>query len=170
MNSIEKYNEKIDGSAKKERIKFERHQEDIVLIFKWLIYSGMDLPSTNGLIIMKAIYKECFLIKEIIPEINRRGIGSFVAYLKDKTLKKYPNFSDTEMFYYEKIIRGIYVECREMELYIQETNRLLKLYDAELNMIQHEYMEGNYLEKWANIIRFSFCKTIENHLIQIREE
>lgn len=170
LSSIEKYNEKIDGNAKKERIKFERHQEDVELIFKWLIYSEMYLPTMNELIIMNAIYKECFLIKEIIPEINRRGIGSFVAYLKDKTSNKYPNLSDTEMFYYEKIIRGIYVECGEMELYIQETNRLLKLYDAELNMIQHEYMKGNYLEKWANIIKSSFCKTIENHLITLREE
>ena len=70
------------------------------------------------------------------------------------------------MFYYEKIFRGIYRERGKVGQYIQETECLLKLYKAELNMIQHKYMKGNYLKNWADIIKASFCKAVDEHLIK----
>lgn len=158
----------VKENTKSAQIKYKRHKKDVDTIYEWLMSSGTRLPigDRDEAIVLKAIYKECFLIKEIIPQINRRGIRSFLNQLNDSSKKDYSNLTDTEMFYYEKIFRGIYRERGKVGQYIQETECLLKLYKAELNMIQHKYMKGNYLKNWADIIKASFCKAVDEHLIK----
>lgn len=75
--------------------------------------------------------KECYCYTDIPKTLLKRKFGSFLNYIQSEKGSVPDNMITTELFYYEKIIRGIYRENGDLEKYrkrIQAAERAVQIY------------------------------------------
>lgn len=106
-------------------------------------------------LLMRAIYSEAY-IYTVVPEfVANRKWRSFLTYIQTDEAKNMDNMNLRELFYFEKIRRGLYREYGCLDEYRRETNIKKKLYELEILMFSEEYMKNGYLGIWVKAIKDS---------------
>lgn len=167
----EKYNEKYDVrglnldllsnqeirekfcEGNNERIdRFEKKYGECKKLFKWFTeYRGRCFFCERS-VALKAIYRECFVYVDMPEEINRRGMKSFFKSLENEELNEALNMSETEMYVWEKIRRGICRETNRLEEFTMRMEFLREFHKFEKKVVNHENRRNHYFSMWIDVL------------------
>lgn len=135
-------------------------RKDVWQIYDWLkVHRNLPFNRTYEEL-ESIIYEECFLYKKRPERMKRFGIGKFLKYIKDNTNKEMDNATYEELFYFEKIIRGIYRKSGALDYYKHLKKSMNKVYAAEMDVFSPNNMSGMFLGWWADVFNDAMINTI----------
>lgn len=162
-------NEIEEGKKCVQRTSFHKEdvEQSVEKILQWFSkYRNMNSISDSQSI-RDSIYTECFLLKKPPKRMKRFGIKQFLEYIDDKKQRTEKVMSYEELFYLEKIIRGIYRENNLLERYLIQKKSMVKVYTFESELLSKENMKGNYLGIWAHGIYKAINGVVRDYLIDV---
>lgn len=140
----EGYNERID--------RFEKKYKDCMILFEWFTEHHKRSFFCEKAVAIKAIYRECFVYTDVPKGINRRGMKSFFKSLENEELKEALNMSETEMYVWEKIRRGICREKNRLEEFILRIEFMREFHDFEKKVVSYENRRNHYFSMWIDVL------------------
>lgn len=149
-----------DEIERKDR--FERKVESCKKIYEWYKYHHLKEFGCQEIIAWKAIYRECFIYTDIPPQFKKYGkIKSLLNTIEEGKNKDLLFMSEQELFYWEKIRRGVNRENNYDDLYLIELKFERLFYKFEKKILSPKYMTGHYLSEWVRILTKNTIEFIE---------
>lgn len=132
---------------------FQSRVEDCKTVLKY--YSEKHQLSMNpeDPIYLKAAYRELFVMTDVPKGIDRRKAKSFVNQIENDEFKELKNMTEKETFYRLKIQRGVERELENDDLRKKKARINQSYFNFEDSIMKEEYMRGNYLVDWLEVIR-----------------
>ena len=134
-------------------------------ILHWFQNSSNVKLLVDNEIVRNSIYTECFLFKKPPKRMKRFGIMSFLEHMDNQEghCKKVMTYE--ELFYQEKIVRGLYRERDMLERYLIQKRGVEKVYELESELLSKANMQGKYLGYWASGICEAIKEIVNEYLL-----
>ena len=131
---------------------FKERYETCKKIYDWYQKQHLEYFGNNESVALKAIYRECFIYKQIPSEVDRGGVKAFVNKIQRRELTAAPNMKEIEMFMREKIRRGVKREENAFGKWYTKGVFMRQFHQFEEELVTTSKMRGYYMSDWINII------------------
>ena len=133
--------------------RFRTKKEYCIKIYNWYKNHHLKDFGCEEIIALKAIYRECFIYTDTPPELKKYGkIKSLLNTIEEGKFDDLLYMSELELFYWEKIRRGVNREKNYNQFYLLELKFDKLFYQFEKDVLNPKYMIGHYLSKWVRIL------------------
>lgn len=164
--SINKYLiEETEKEVLFNEVKFQTKIADCKKIVDWYeVVKNVSFAHTSHTILYKAVYVECFLNKNRPKQFERCGVNALLRSMQNENNKDIGNLSEMELFYYEKILRGVSRELGNLERYVDERKAMLKLYEFEVELFDRKNLQGEYIGDWILMFQKNIKESVNDYL------
>lgn len=125
----------------------------------WLQYIRIMNFESDKETLYASIHKECYLYTSRPKGVF--GVDGFLKYIEKETNRKNDNMSYEEMFYYEKILRGIFRENGHLDEYVYQKLLIKNVYLLESNFFSRRDLSGRYIGRCAEVLCNAMLKTFK---------
>ena len=147
--------------------RFKIKVESCKKIYDWYKYHHLKDFGCEEIIAWKAIYRECFIYTDIPSVFKKYGkIKSLLNTIEKGRNKTLLYMSEQELFYWEKIRRGVNRENNCNDLYLIELKFEKLFYEFEKKILSPRYMSGYYLSRWVRILEQNVIEFIKQEFDQ----
>lgn len=147
--------------VKNPTVKQEDAYQKIQDVIEW--YGGERIMplDLNEEMLRNGIYKELYCYNKKRPkDLKRSGTNDILSYIGKKENIDVDNLPYKEMFYYEKILRGIYREYNQIERYGIQKLCMNKVYKMESALYSVENISRICLGGWVNAYTDAILNTM----------